>query len=270
VTASEPLIIDYLDMYKAVVLAILVATVLTGTPNQFDWRNVGAITSPGTQGSCDSSVAFTVATMYATEYYRQTANLITRSAEFLLECSGSLSCNSGTSTYQNLQAVATYAINNGIALDSAFPYTANTTSTGTPTTSGICSSTTLKAPKSIKLNKKYKASTGTFKSWIAKNPVGAMIDAEAGFNALTSDAVYTCSNINPTDAQENQAVVAIGYTTNTDWIVQNSMGTSFGNLGVVTIKKGKDCGIRRRIFRYNYSLQTVVTILLVLVSLFAF
>jgi C1A family cysteine protease len=245
VTASEPLIIDYLDMYKAVVLAILVATVLTGTPNQFDWRNVGAITSPGTQGSCDSSVAFTVATMYATEYYRQTANLITRSAEFLLECSG-------------------------IALDSAFPYTANTTSTGTPTTSGICSSTTLKAPKSIKLNKKYKASTGTFKSWIAKNPVGAMIDAEAGFNALTSDAVYTCSNINPTDAQENQAVVAIGYTTNTDWIVQNSMGTSFGNLGVVTIKKGKDCGIRRRIFRYNYSLQTVVTILLVLVSLFAF
>jgi hypothetical protein len=48
------------------------------------------------------------------------------------------------------------------------------------------------------------------------------------------------------------------------------MGTTFGNGGYATLKKGSDCGIRRRIFRYNYSIMTVVTMLLVLVSLFAF
>jgi C1A family cysteine protease len=257
-------------MYKAIVFTLLIASILAGTPNSFDWRNVGGITATGDQGSCDSSIAFTVATMYETEYYRQTGNLISRSAEFLLECSGRLSCSSSSTTYQNLQAVALYAIANGIALDATFPYTAGATTSGTPTTSGICAATTLKAPKNIKLNTKYQASTGTFKNWIAKNPVGAMIDPDAGFNALTTDAVYTCTFNNPSDAQETLSVIAIGYTTNSDWIIQNSMGTTFGNGGYATLKKGSDCGIRRRIFRYNYSIMTVVTMLLVLVSLFAF
>lgn len=257
-------------MYKSIVLTLLVAAVLGGVAKQFDWRNVGGITGTGDEGLCDSSVGWTVATMYETEYYRQTATLPVTSVEYLLECAPSMSCSPGSSTYQNLYSVADWTANNGLALDSAWPYTAGATTSGKPSTPGICSAALVKAPKKIKVYKEHKISTGGMKKWIAKNPVGAMVYADSGFQGINNGNVYSCSTNSPSDSQLNRAVTAIGYTSDTNYIIQNSKGTGFGSGGYATLKKDSECGLRRRVVRYNFGVQAVVTALLVLVSLVAF
>jgi hypothetical protein len=194
---------NILDMYKSVVLTLLVAAVFGGLASEFDWRNVGGITGTGNQGLCDSAVAWVAATMYETEYYRQTATLPVTSVQFLLECAPNLTCTAGTSYYTNLESTILHAVEKGLPLESAYPYTAGNLATGKPNpqTVGICSASTTKATKAIKINKGHKVSTGTMKSWIAKNPVGAMLYADSNFNSINNNNVYSCTNNSPSDGQ---------------------------------------------------------------------
>jgi len=123
----------------------------------------------------------------------------------------------------------------------------------------------------IKIYTGHSVSTGTLKSWIAKNPVGAMIVADSSFNSYTGGtSTYTCTTNSPSDSQLNKAVTAVGYDSSSNWIVRNSNGTSWGNGGYVTFTKGSECGLRTRIFRFNSGVQAGVAAVLILVSLVAF
>lgn len=245
-------------------MTVLVATAVCGIASEFDWRNVGGITGTGDQYGCDSSEGWVAATMFETEYYRQTATLPSTSVQYLLDCSGNLNC--GQPTYTTLENLVNWLAANQGAFDSNYPYT-GVQNTNNP----LCSSTPkIKPSTAIKVSKKHKASTGTMKSWIAKNPVGAMTQKDDAYRNFVGTNIYECSSNSPSDGSLNHAVVVIGYTKNTDWIVQESWGTGWGSGGYATLKKGKECGLRTRIYRYNFGMQAVVTVLLVLVSLFAF
>lgn len=66
------------------------------------------------------------------------------------------------------------------------------------------------------------------KRWIAKNPVGAMLYADEKFNAIDNGNVHSCTNNSPSDSELNHAVTVIGYTSSSDWTIQNSYGIAFG------------------------------------------
>lgn len=94
---------------------LLVAAAFGGVASEFDWRNVGAITGTGDQGLCNSAVAWVAATMYETEYCRQTGTLIVTSVQYLLECAPTITCAKASSTYTTLESTIQYAVDHGVA-----------------------------------------------------------------------------------------------------------------------------------------------------------
>jgi hypothetical protein len=97
-----------------------------------------------------------------------------------------------------------------------------------------------------------------------------LIHADDGFRSFTSaegTEIYECSKNNPKDSELNHGIAAIGWDKNTNYIVQNSYGTSWGNQGYATLKKGKECGLRKRVYRYNWNTMISITSLLVMINL---
>jgi len=130
--------------------------------------------------------------------------LQTFSAEYILECVSVMSCASGTSTYSNLNTVLNSVVTTGLPLDSTYPYVATLYLTSKPNTITCSSTSNTKAPNSIKIYSGHKVSTGTMKSWIAKNPVGAMIYSDVTLNTyLGGSGTYSCSVNSPSDSQLN-------------------------------------------------------------------
>lgn len=248
---------------------------MSGYAKVFSWYYVDAITNVRDIGSCGgASMAVAATKLYETEYYRETTWLYDLSAEYVLECSGVASCENTSITHQNLETILKWQATTGIPKNSEWPYTAGGLTTGKPTTSGICESANkVTCSNKIHLHKKHKIGKGTLKKWIAKNPTANLIHADEAFSSVTANDLvtpYECSKNSPSDKELNHALNAIGYDEHKNWVVQNNWGTDWGNNGYLLLKHGKECGLRRRVFRYNWSLNAAVTFALVLVSLFAF
>jgi cathepsin L len=80
-----------------------------------------------------------------------------------------------------------------------------------------------------------------------KGPASIAIDAATVSFQLYVSGVYNDSACSPNEL--DHAVIAIGYGTDTEsgldyWIVRNSWGTNWGELGYVRIaRKGNICGV---------------------------
>jgi C1A family cysteine protease len=271
-------------MYKAILLACCLALSLAqaedeirvgGYAKEFNWYNVGAVNPVEDIGSCSgASTCQAAVSTYETEYYRETATLPTLSTQYCLECSGHDSCDNSSITHENMQKIMEWLRDNGCADASAWPYTAGSTSSGTTSTSGICNATRTKCPNKVHLHKKHKSGKNNMKHWIAKNTVACLIHADDAFRSYTgtinSDAPYECSKNSPSDSELNHGLVAIGYDRHKNWLVQNNWGTGWGDQGYALLKEGKECGLRRRIYRFNSALNLAVTVALVLISVIAF
>lgn len=108
------------------------------------------------------------------------------------------------------------------------------------------------------------------KSWIAKNPVAALLVAPTYFdNPLSQITTVACTNNSPNDSEINWGVAVVGYDANSNWIIQNSRGTTWGSGGYALMTKKKECGLRNRIYRFNWSSGLIVSVLLSVISMFA-
>jgi hypothetical protein len=195
------------------------------------------------------------------------------SAEYVLECSGVASCDNASITHENFQKIVEFLRDGGCPRDSDWPYTAGGLTSGKPSTSGICNATKLVCPNKVHMHKKHKLGKSTLKKWIAKNPTANMIHADDAFRAYTANDIvtpYECSKNSPSDKELNHGLNAVGYDQHKNWVVQNNWGTGWGSGGYILLKHGKECGLRRRVYRYNWGFNIAVTLFLLLVSLISF
>lgn len=135
----------------------------------------------------------------------------------------------------------------GIPTETAYPYISSTytSSTGFPTTPGICtptSSTVLKETTLAGLFKTYNGLTNAqLKDILTYAPMTILIYATTQFQSYTGGVYSGCPAVT-TSSQINHAVLAIGYDTNGNYIIKNSWGTSWGQNGYGVISKNFDCG----------------------------
>lgn len=254
---------------KLVLIVALLSLTLSSIPKEYNWNRVNGITGAGNQGSCDSAGGWVTATMWETEYWRQTGVLPVTSVQHLLSCSGRMSCTSGSTNYEDFERLVYYTASAEMAYDSEFPYGSTAVTSGTPAFTNCSSGQRYRLARPIRVHKAKKVSVGRMKNWIARAPVGTMIAKQDVFTNYRGSSVLSCTVNSPADSALNHAVVAIGYTADSDFIVQNSAGTTWGNNGIGTLKKDKECGIRRRIYRYNWSLKTAVTLFVLFISFIA-
>lgn len=260
-------------MYRVLLLVSLLAVALSYA-KEYNWRNLNAVTGVANAGSCQGATMVIAAVkLYETEYYRQTTILPSLSVEHALECSGVTSCDVSSITHQNLQALLEWQRDNGLADGTTWPYSAGLLSTGKPNTTGICTASKIVCPSKVKLHKKNKISKSGLKHWIAKNPTANLIYADDAFRTYTASdltTAYQCSNNSPKDSELNHGLNAIGYDSNSDFIVENTLGTGWGNNGYALLKNNKACGLKRRVYRYNWNINLAVSVVLALATLLAF
>ena len=88
------------------------------------------------------------------------------------------------------------------------------------------------------------ASLIQMKAAVSSQPVTVAIDANSlQFQMLSSssqpiDESFPCSQSSP-----NLAVTIVGYTSNSNWIVQNSWGPQWGNSGYFKVKMTDGAGV---------------------------
>ena len=81
-----------------------------------------------------------------------------------------------------------------------------------------------------------------------KGPINVGLDGgQTPFQSYRG-GILTCN----TNWQLNHLVLLIGWTTNGDWIIKNSWGTSWGEAGYAVISKDFNCGLS-----YYYEWATV-------------
>ncbi len=85
----------------------------------------------------------------------------------------------------------------------------------------------------------------TLKEGVATAPVSICVDA-SNWSLYRSGVFSNCGTTNL-----NHAVVLVGYNANDEWIVRNSWGTSWGEVGYIRLKAGNTCGLGNHALMVN-------------------
>jgi C1A family cysteine protease len=89
------------------------------------------------------------------------------------------------------------------------------------------------------------------KQLLMNGPVSAYIYAETGFLAYSS-GVYWCTTTNNASFEKlNHVVNIIGYDNNSNWIIKNSFGPSWGTNGFEILNNITNCGVMAYVYQYT-------------------
>jgi C1A family cysteine protease len=146
----------------------------------------------------------------------------------------------------------TRAKNYGLPTEAAFPYKASNfgTSASFPTSSGICSASTVyKLPNDTTISTYSMATATQLKTLLTTAPLAVHIDADDGFMYYSS-GVYTCAKTTILNTDLNHAVELIGYDSSGNYIIKNSWATTWGVNGYGTVAAGVACGIPNLVYQY--------------------
>jgi len=205
-------------------------------PDSVDWYAEGAVTPVNNQGSCGSCWAFSVTGALEGQHFRKTGELISLSAQNLIDCDyRNNGCTGGNFGW----AFDYIKTNGGIDSASSYPYEAAT---------GPC-----------RFNATNVAATDTgymvieagdeeaLKAAVAMvGPIAVGMDATRPDFLFYSKGVY----IDPTCRVNNinHSALVVGYGTEEGidyWLVKNSWGTSWGDMGYIKMARNlnNQCGI---------------------------
>jgi len=198
-------------------------------PASVDWRTSGKVSAIKDQGQCGSCWAFSTTGSLESASAIFGKGLLSLSEQQLVDCStsfGNQGCNGGL-----MDNAFEYVIANGITTEAAYPYKAVDQ---TCATDGgdfkISKYTNVKKPSILK------KTCPDLVNAVALQPVSVGVDAEQW--QFYSGGIFS-------DCQKtlDHGVLAVGYDTDTNWIVKNSWGVSWGEQGFIRLKKGNTCCI---------------------------
>jgi len=206
-------------------------------PTSVDWRTQNAVSPVKNQGQCGSCWAFSTTGSVEGAHAIATKSLISLSEQQLVDCStaqGNQGCNGGLMD----QAFTYIEKNNGICLESAYPYTG---------VDGTCQTT---CTKSATISSYVDLPVGNETALLvaaAQQPVSIAIEADQSGFQLYTGGVFTgaCGT-----ALDHGVLVAGFGTDNTVspaldyWLVKNSWGAAWGESGYIRLVRGiNQCGL---------------------------
>jgi cathepsin L len=206
-------------------------------PAQWDWRTKGAVTAIKNQGQCGSCWSFSTTGSVEGCHFLTTKSLVSLSEQNLMDCStsqGNQGCDGGLMT----QAMDYIIQNKGIDTEKSYPYTAE---------DGTCHYTAANRGATMKSYVNVnQGDENDLQARVYLGPTSVAIDASHSSFQFYSSGVYSepdCST-----SQLDHGVLAIGWGVynNVDyWLVKNSWGTDWGQLGYIWMSRNADnqCGI---------------------------
>jgi hypothetical protein len=206
-------------------------------PSSIDWRTSGAVTPVKDQGQCGSCWSFSATGAMEGAWSIATGNLVSLSEEQLVDCSkryGNLGCNGGL-----MDNAFQYAIDNGMCVESDYPYTASAGSCKSTCEPEVTITDCADVPPDNQLALKEAVSFG---------PVSIAIEADQRIFQFYSGGVITSSTCG-TDLDHGVLIVGYGTDSETNidyWLVKNSWSTTWGDDGYVKIERSdstNDIGI---------------------------
>jgi len=215
---------------------------VTGLPDKWDWREIGAVTAVKDQGDeCGSCWAFSTAANMEGAYFVKTGKLVSLSAQELLDCSQKNGgCQGGLPSWAMKEMTANHT---GLQIDSSYPYT-----------TGDRFNETCRAKKSEEavlidgyLNI-YSNDTQIAAALVKYGQLSTGLDSTA-FQFYRSGVIggWLCSK------NLNHAVLMVGYgktswTGTNYWTIKNTYGTKWGEEGYFRIQRGSNtCGIEQNV-----------------------
>lgn len=205
-------------------------------PESLDWRDKGALNVARDQefNKCGSCYAFSQVAALESHYFIKTGKLFKLSRQEVVDCSMNSGCSGGSAlmTYN-------YIMENGISLDSDYPYKAE---------EGNCLAD--ETPRSeVKMFGfvNFAGEENLQKALVQYGPVVVTINASPKTFNFYKDGIYDdllCDN-----SKHNHAVLVVGYGTDEElgidyWIVQNSFSSDWGVDGYIKMLRDNNvCGI---------------------------
>jgi len=204
-----------------------------------DWVTAGAVTPVKDQARCGSCWAFSTTGSVEGAFQIANGQLKSLSEEDLVQCdhNGDQGCNGGL-----MDNAFRWIEQNGIALESTYPYTSGSGTTGT------CDAQK-KAQAAVTISSFRDVPTGdedALKSAVAQQPVSVAIEADKSAFQLYKSGVLDSSSCG---TKLDHGVLVVGYGTDSSvskdyWKVKNSWGASWGEDGYIRMVRGKNmCGL---------------------------
>ena len=219
----------------------------TGTPgkmlpNAVDWTTLGKTTAVKDQGYCGSCWSFSAAEAIESAWAIKKGSLLTLSEQQLVDCSkkyGNMGCNGGL-----MDSAFHYVMDNGLCLESAYPYTS-----GQTTVAGTCQTTCQTAVTISGCADTSPNNQITLKEAVSMGPVSIAIQADSKIFQSYTSGIITGTSCGQT---LDHGVVITGYSSENSimyWKVRNSWSASWGESGYVRIERSEKtndagtCGI---------------------------
>ncbi len=209
----------------------------TKLPSSYDWRDHNAVTPVKDQGQCGSCWSFSATGAMEGAWAIAKGSLLSLSEQQLVDCSksyGNHGCNGGL-----MDNAFEYAIENGMCLESAYPYTAS---------GGDCHKCdpVVAISSCVDVTKNNQVH---LKEAVAKGPVSIAIEADTKAFQLYKSGVLTGSACG-TNLDHGVLIVGYGVESGVEyWLVKNSWGPTWGEGGYIKIGRSDStddpgvCGI---------------------------
>uniref|UniRef100_A0A8D2GXF9 Cathepsin S n=1 Tax=Urocitellus parryii TaxID=9999 RepID=A0A8D2GXF9_UROPR len=189
-------------------------------PESFDWREKGCVTEVKSQGSCGACWAFSAVGALEAQVKMKTGNLVSLSAQNLVDCSTEKYENKGCNGGFMTEAFQYIIDNNGIESEASYPYKAM-----------VCHSQLMEKQCGCKRK---------------RTPIGNPPVLKTSLSyAITFFCVYYDSSCTQ---NVNHGVLVVGYGNSNGkdyWLVKNSWGLHFGEEGYIRMARNSKnhCGI---------------------------